>query len=252
MAKLFNKQMDYGTVEITTDASGNGTASVTFGTAFDKAPEVKVIKPLNDIKGDYGVKNSPELILAKGRQPIGSISLYEDVAGGVYTKCTDDNAVASGAITAFADNGDGKTLVTDAAHGLDEGTVIQIYDALAATGMNGFFVVEQVQAAATPGTFVIDREFIATGTANWQVLAHDLEDDDLIEIKNSSNYSGNRTISTSAVGSFYIDAAYVADDAIGYWKLLPTLTTTTMTVEVVGSSIRSGTVSANWTAFERQ
>ena len=250
MAKLFNKQMDYGTVEITTDASGNGTASVTFGTAFDKAPEVKVIKPLNDIKGDYGVKNAPELILAKGRQPIGSISVYALGTGGAgFTKCTDDNALPSGTVDSFADNGDGKTLVTDALpHALDEGTVIQIYDDVAASGMNGFFVIEQV----TTNTFVIDREFIATGTPNWQVLAHDLEDDDLIEIKNSSNYSGNRTISTSAVGSFYIDAAYVADDAIGYWKLLPTLTTTTMTVEVVGSSIRSGTVSANWTAFERQ
>lgn len=255
MSKLFGEQFDYGTVEITTDASGNGTATVTFGTAFDKVPEVKVIKPLNDIKGNYGVKNSPELILAKGRQPMGSISAFADGGTG-YTLCTDDNtAVSAGAITEFADNGDGKTLVTNTAHLLNEGTVIQIYDALAATGMNGFFVVEQIQAAAAPGTFVIDREFIATGTANWQVLAHDLADDDLIEIRNSSHYSGEQTVSSSlpASGTFEIAETYTAEASPkAYWKLLPTCTVSSMTVEVVGSSVRGGTVSANWTAFERQ
>ena len=252
MAKLFGEQFDYGTVEITTDASGNGTAEVTFGTAFDKAPEVKVIKPLNDIKGDYGVKNSPELILAKGRQPIGSISAFALGTGGAgYTKCTDDNGVPSGTVESFADNWDGKTLVTNPAHGLNEGTVIQIYDNIAANGMNGFFAIEQV----TTNTFVIDREFVAwvDETPNWQVLAHDLEDDDLIEIRNSSTYSGSQTVSSSAVEYFDIAETYVAETTPkASWKLLPTLTTTTMTVEVVGSSIRGGTVSANWTAFERQ
>lgn len=248
MAELLSKLFHYGEVEISTNASGNGTATVTFPTSFDNPPEVNVIGSRYDRGGKYGAKNSQEMILAKGRQPMGSISLYADGGTG-YTICTDDNSVASFSILSFVDNGDGKIVVTtDGAHGLDAYTVINIYDGLAAASINGFFVIEQVPSTTT---FVIDREFVATGAVTLQVLAHDLEDDDLITVFASTDYAGDRTVSSSAVGTFKINATFDSADTKGYWVLKPTCTTTAMTVEVVNSDVRGGTVKAIWFAIEK-
>ena len=245
MGKLYNKLFQTGNVSITTDSSGNGTGSVTFPLAFTNVPDVKVVKPLNDVKGRYGVKNSPELILAKGRQPMGGISAY--AVSGTETKVT-QSTVITGVIASVADNKDGRSVVTDVAHGLVTGNVVFI----TGTGSyDGYSHVEKIDA----DTFIIDRVFVATETGVWALLNHDLVADDLIEIMSSLNYSGSHEVQSIEAADpstyFNIDDTYVADDAKGYWKLLPTVTTTTMTVEVVGSDIRGGTITVNWAAFEK-
>lgn len=248
MSKLNGKLFHYGSVSISTNANGNGTASVTFPTSFSKRPHVTVYGSQMDVKGKYGVKNSPELILAKGRQPMNSITAFADGGSG-YVTVTGETFASGASLTSFADNKDGKTLVTLAGHGLTEGTVIQIYNDVAASGMNGFFAIEQVAT----DTFVIDREFLATGTPNFNVNAHDLQDDDIIEIINSTQYAGIHTVSSSST-TFKIDitGTYVAEASPkAYWKLLPSCEVDDMTVEVVNSDVRGGTVTAIWLAIEK-
>ena len=138
--RLDNRLFQSGTATITTDKSGNGTVTVTFPTAFTNAPEVLVVEPLYNVKGIYGVKNSYEIALAKGKQPMGGITTYASGAGGSsYTKCTSISA-STGTITTIGDNKDGKTKCTDAAHGLNYGTVINIFNSDTAK-VNGYFSI---------------------------------------------------------------------------------------------------------------
>ena len=67
MAELLSKLFHYGEVEISTDASGNGTATVTFPTSFDNPPEVNVTVD-REVERAVPVKASFEGSLPEGIQ----------------------------------------------------------------------------------------------------------------------------------------------------------------------------------------
>ena len=249
--RIDNRLYYSGTTTITTDESGNGTVTITFPTAFSSIPEVLVVEPLYNVKGIYGVKNSQELLLAKGKQPMGSISTFATgVTGGAgYTLITDKDA-ATGSTVAILDNYDGKTKVADATHGLTFGNIINFYNSDTAK-INGFFSVSQVQA----DTFVIDRAYTAVEyVVSWQVMSHDLADGDLIHIYNSTNYNDSYYIvSSSSAADFEINETYAAEtNTKTYWVLLPSIITTTAVLEVVNCDVKGGTVSIFWIAVEKR
>lgn len=313
-ARLDNRLFYYGTTTISTDASGNGTVTVTFPTAFTNAPDVLVVEPLYNIKGVYGVKNSEKLCLAKGKQPMGSISAFGDGGTG-YTLITDDvtpgswswndsltMAMANDSLTMSSltdnfliittdtflwmsldydtltlrdysdtlnitlsgyrkyktaslvgDNGDGKTKITSTAHGLDFGTVINIFDSDSAK-INGYYPISQVAT----NSFVIDKKYTAVEYFfEYQVLPHDLDNGDYVHIYNSTNYNDSYyTVSSttgSGTGTFEINETYVAEtNTKCYWELVPAVSTTQAVLEVVNCDIKGGSVSIYWTAIEKR
>ena len=246
MSKLFGEQFDYGTVDITTDGSGNGTATVTFGTAFDKAPEVKVVKPLNDENGHYGAYNSPDMLLYSGKQPIGGIASVADNGSG-YAQFTDSTALSK-SITVFTDNGDGRTKITAIAHGFTVGNAVQITGTMS---YNGFVAVLDVVDA---NNFIIDKPFVADDAAGTAAILspHDLAVDDIIEIKKSKNYSGEQNVTAVVSHTFDTDKLFVAEANTPYWIKKPSITITTFIAQVLSSDVKGGTVSVHWLAVERQ
>ena len=246
--RIDNRLFQSGTTTITTDESGNGTVTITFPTTFSTVPDVFLVKPLYNVKGIYGVKNSNDMIVAKGRQPIGGISAKADGGTG-YTQIT-DNTTSTGTITNVEDNGDGKCKITDAAHGLNYGNVINIYDSDSAK-VNGFFSISQIAT----NSFVIDRNYTAAEyNCNWREIDHDLLDDDLIHIYNSTNYNdAYYTVSSATDTTWEINETYVAEtNTKCYWKLLPSITATAAVLEVYNCDVKGGSVSIFWMAVERR
>ena len=95
---------------------------------------------------------------------IGYSALYSNTAGGANIGIGRNALWAvkptGAAITAYADNLDGKTQVTSVAHGQSNGQSLKI---AGSTSYNGNYLIEQV----TADTFVIQTAFVADDAKGW-------------------------------------------------------------------------------------
>lgn len=241
--RLRNRLVVFGEETVTLDSDGNGTLDVAFPETFNRPPKIMVVGPADDEKGKYGVKNDHDMLLFSGRKLKGGISACTTDSG--KAKFTDD-ASATGTITVFADNGDGRTKVTDATHGLTGGESIQIVNTVS---YDGFYAdIEYVDA----NNFIIDRPFVADDAkGSWFIHDHDLQEDDRIRLKGTNSHNGEHDIYSVSAAYFTIDRDYVAADAKGWWELLPSISTSGFTIQVIGGANKGETVNVYFLAMEK-
>ena len=119
--------------------------------------------PASKIQSD---SSAADVTLNDSYQEILSITGGESISSALANIGLTAKSFATGAITVFADAGDGRITVTSATHGLSEGDFIEIVNT---TNYGGIY---EIKAVPNINDFDITKAFVSTETGDWEISAN--------------------------------------------------------------------------------